>query len=270
MKKMFIVYLVMFLLSLKGLGLGDDLYDPIEISKEKRAEIAPLIKRFMSMNLKKEELYSIIGDEKRFVNDRKAAVNVIGEIGDLSDIPRLKEMYKEIDGRRFKKGYIRSAHDPNFEVTVEIPRAIASIYMKSNTKNREEMIKLCAKMIIECRYKKINDELLCSGIVTLFEESEYTDDEIRLILEYLNNKELRGNIIGLINNNPNKLALEPLINVFRESKSEFYSIRYWTVRAIQKIGDKSAIPFLKEIANDKNEHEKVRKAAEKAIEVLSK
>ena len=50
----------------------------------------------------------------------------------------------------------------------------------------------------------------------------------------------------------------------------YSSIHYLAVRAIQKIGDKSAIPFLKEIANDKNEHEKVRKAVEMLIEVLSK
>jgi hypothetical protein len=157
MKKMFIVYLVVFLLSLQGLGLGDDLYDPIEVSKEKRAEIAPLIKRFMSMNLKKEELYSIIGDEKRFVNDRKAAVNVIGEIGDLSDISKLKEMYKELDGRRFKKGYIRSAHDPDLEVTVEIPRAIAGIYTRSKTVDRKEMIKIWVQITIDCIDNKIDD-----------------------------------------------------------------------------------------------------------------
>jgi len=270
MKKMFIVYLVMFLLSLKGLGLGDELYDPIEVSKEKRAEIAHLIKRFMSMNLKKEELYSIIGDEKRFVNDRKAAVNVIGEIGDLSDIPRLKEMYKEIDGRRFKKGYIRSAHDPDLEVTVEIPRAIADIYTRSKTVDRKEMIKIWVQITIDCIDNKIDDQLLCSGVYHLFEENEYDKDEMIRILEYLDNRKLRASILTIVNYNPCKEALEPIIKVLKESKNDFYSIRYLAVRAIQKIGDKSAIPFLKEIANDKNEHEKVRKAAEKAIEVLNK
>ena len=268
MRKKIIVNLVsLMVFFIPSTVICNDLFDPIEVFKKERLKIRPAIDRLKKMRLTKEEIYKIILSEKTTVTDAKAAINLIGELGDLSDIPRLKKTREEILNRRIN---IFSIPCPEIEISAEIPKAIAMIYTRSKTADREEMIKLCSKMIIECRYKKINDELLCSGIVTLFEETEYTDDEIRLILEYLNNKELRGNIIGLINNNPNKLALEPLINVFRESKSEFYSIRYWTVRAIQKIGDKSAIPFLKEIANDKNEHEKVRKAAEKAIEVLSK
>jgi HEAT repeat protein len=112
--------------------------------------------------------------------------------------------------------------------------------------------------------------LLCSGIYHLFEENEYDKDEMIRILEYLDNRKLRASILTIVNYNPCKEALESIIKVLKESKNDFYSIRYLAVRAIQKIGDKSAIPFLKEIANDKNEHEKVRKAAEKAIEVLSK
>jgi HEAT repeat protein len=43
-----------------------------------------------------------------------------------------------------------------------------------------------------------------------------------------------------------------------------------TIKDMEKLGDKRAIPYLKKILENKKEHEKVRQAAEKVIESLSK
>ncbi len=46
--------------------------------------------------------------------------------------------------------------------------------------------------------------------------------------------------------------------------------RFWAIRVFEKIEDKAVIPHLKKVLMNKNEHEKVRKAAQEAIEKLSK
>jgi len=217
------------------------------------------------------EKYKDIDDPKSYLIT-VAAIERLGEIGgkDLVNIfenlyKELKKPYKDNSG----KYILRSIHDCRIPIMEALSKAVVHLETKDKVEYLPHPINIWMNIHKECikNYKGGQKDIRCAGVSNLIVSTKYSDEEITEILKYRDDEDMKGIIIGILNSNPSKMGLETLINY---TKCQDIGNKYWSIRAIQKIGDKSAIPILNNIVNNRNEHEKVRKAAEKAIEVLSK
>ncbi|MGC9043200.1 MAG: HEAT repeat domain-containing protein [Myxococcota bacterium] len=250
-------------------SFAERLYDATEVEKDELNEILYMINKKSYISRTKEELYKILTDSKEDIVERKAAIYVIGDRGSEEDITRLREIYAELnkDWPFGKKGNL-SIHDPTTEILTTIPRAVAKIYIKKLYNSPKSKIDILVLISKGCINKSINDELLCSGIYSLIERDYHSEEEIKALLTYKDDEQTKPDIILAINYNPYKIALPTMLEYLNEN-IRWYD-HFFVIRAIQKIGDKGAIPHLKKILDNKDEYPKVKKAAEEAIERLSK
>ena len=218
-----------------------------------------------------KDLINILESEDKETYIRIAASKLLAEIGTYDLLPSLKRIYNKL-GNEMK---FSIPNDSKMIIRNSIPYAYVNIYLKTQTNDSRERINILfnlRKKYLDSFDKKTNpgdEALLSSGAVDILQNSIFNREEIDEILKYKTDKDprIRQLVISSLINNINELTLDVIKEFLNDSH---WACRYYAIKAIEKSSDKSAIPILKNIVNNRNEHEKVREAAEKAIEVLSK
>jgi len=214
-------------------------------------------------------VYDIKGCESQWLFIYLGAIELIAQRATKDFIPRLKNVMNNLDQEHKKTA---SIPDPIGAEIIQLSKAILFIDTRDLTIEQKIRYWIEKEIELEKRWKieKIPINHIDLGAKYLIEETRYDEEGIKVLIKLYNQyPEAKGIILNALAFNPNRNALQFFIDLINDKTVSDYkkNISIW---AIQKIGDKSAIPFLKEIANDKNEHKDVREAAEKAIEVLSK
>ncbi len=210
---------------------------------------------------------------------RLAACELIKEKGKSEDIPMLREIAEDmslrnrrsetskyatkrwtLDGKRI---YL-SIPDPDIDLSFCIEEAIVLITSKKECKGKNR-VSCWIEMLNNG--KKEDDKILISGSLHLIENAVFNKEELNKIasLDRGNDDLIDYLVIKVAEKNPNIVLSGRLIEIIYDQK---WFLKVGALRAIEKIGDRSAIPHLKKLLENKNEHEKVRKAAEEAIKKL--
>jgi len=247
---------------------------------EKNDDLKILEYKKQFSNLTNDKLLQIVGNEDLSYYEIVAAIYLLDKRGDPNILPKLNKIYSEykfiIESAKQKdlmEGIRSKIPDcENYEVSIITTTLNVTIFkLEMKSKGINNLVDYCAN-VIKTYHNENGGNKLSNQCVSYWIRKSQDDKEILELLKYINdpfmNYYLRRITISAVVNNPTPKARDFLEYVI--TKDENWGNRYWAIVAIEKLGDKNFILKLKIVLENKNEHEKVRKAAEKAIEVLSK
>jgi bifunctional DNA-binding transcriptional regulator/antitoxin component of YhaV-PrlF toxin-antitoxin module len=234
---------------------------------EKNEDLKILEYKKQFSNLTNDKLLQIVGNEDLSYYEIVAAIYLLDKRGDPNILIESAKQKDLMEGIRSK-----IPDCENYEVSIITTTLNVTIFrLEMKSKGINNLVDYCAS-VIKTYHNENGGNKLSNQCVSYWIRKNQDDKEILELLKYINdpfmNYYLRRITISAIVNNPTPKARDFLEYVI--TKDENWGNRYWAIVAIEKLGDKNFISKLKIVLENKNEHEKVRKAAEKAIEVLSK
>jgi len=260
------------------LGLLVIIY-PFKVIGECR-EIRPYVEKEKKKieYLSKKELIEIIKTTKNSaIFSRIAACEIIVEKGDVEDINEIREIaedlsFKNIRNKKSKYvsdgkkdgNIIGSIPDYDLELGTCMDESVAKIMIRSRCSDENDI-----KCIFEFYESVINtnDILLLRGLDSLLKNKKYSEIDLKYLMDRKRDNLIDVLLIEIAERNYNPLLYNRLVEIIRDQN---WGMKVNAIRILEKVGDKSIIPILKELYNNSKEHKKVREAAKEAIEKLSK